>query len=126
MCLFFLQTKGCQKWYIDSVKQGPGLAIHVKADYLLIDTFDKTLRLGLLGYHSSRSIRRFVEKCHNRNLEAWLVGSIAKDELPRLWNARVDVICIRGAVRKKGSGPGRLGEVNAKLANELADTMLTQ
>lgn len=111
------------KWYIDPIKQGPELAEHMKADGLLVDTFDKTLGMGLMDYYTLADIRRFVKKCHDRNLEAWLAGSIAKDELTDLWEAGVDVVCIRGAACKKGTGPGRFGEVDTKLVKELVATI---
>ncbi len=111
------------KWYVDPLKQGPDLAKYMKADGLLIDTFDKTLGMGLMDYYSLADIKRFVKKCHSRNLEAWLAGSIAKEELSELWEAGVDVICIRGAACKKGTGPGRFGAVSVKLVKELAATI---
>ena len=111
------------KWYIDPIKQGPDLAKHMKADGLLIDTFDKGFGMGLMDYYKLADIRRFVKKCHDRKLEAWLAGSIGIDELPGLWEAGVDVICVRGAACKKGTGPGRFGEVNTKLVKELVNTI---
>ena len=110
-------------WYIDPIRQGPELAAHMKADGLLIDTFDKGQGHGLLDYYSLADIRRFVRKCHNRKLEAWVAGSIGVDELPGLWAARVDVVCVRGAACKKGAGPGRFGEISAALVRELAATI---
>jgi hypothetical protein len=111
------------KWYIDPIKEGPELAAHMKADGLLIDTFDKGLGYGLLNYYKLADIRRFVQKCHDRKLEAWLAGSIVLDELPGLWSAGVDVICVRGAACEKGSGPGRFGEVSTDLVRELVGTI---
>ena len=110
-------------WYIDPIKQGPDLAAHMKADGLLVDTFDKGLGMGLLDYYSLRDMRRFVKKCHERKLEAWIAGSIGKDELPSLWDAGVDVICIRGAACRPGTGPGRFGEVKTQLVKHLAATI---
>ena len=111
------------KWYIDPIKQGPDLAKYMKADGLLIDTFDKGTGLGLMDYYTLADIRKFVKKCHDRKLEAWLAGSIAKEELPELWQAGADVICIRGAACKKGTGPGRFGEVSTALVRELVATI---
>jgi hypothetical protein len=111
------------KWYIDPIKQGPELAVKMKADGLLIDTFDKALGLGLMNYFTVEDIKKFVKKCHNRNIEAWLAGSIGKDKLPDLWRAGVDVICVRGAACKPGTGPGRFGEVDTKLVRELVNTI---
>jgi len=111
------------KWYIDPIKQGPDLANRMKADGLLVDTFDKTLGLGLLDYYTISGIKRFVKRCHDRNLEAWLAGSIGKEELPGLWRTGVDVICVRGAACKQGTGPGRFGAISSKLVKELVDTI---
>lgn len=110
-------------WYIDPIKQGPDLAAHMKADGLLVDTFDKGLGMGLLDYYGFKDIRRFVKKCHGRKLEAWIAGSIGKEELPGLWDAGVDVICIRGAACEPGTGPGRFGEVSTALVKELVGTI---
>ena len=111
------------KWYIDPIGQGPDLAAHMGGDGLLIDTFDKGLGYGLLDYCKLADIRRFVRKCHDRKLEAWLAGSIGLDELPGLWETGVDVICVRGAACEKGSGPGRFGEVSTELVKELVGTI---
>jgi uncharacterized protein (UPF0264 family) len=111
------------RWYIDPIKDGPDLARHMRADGLLVDTFDKTLGMGLLDYYTLADIKRFVTKCHDRGLEAWLAGSISKEELPDLWEAGADVICIRGAACKQGTGPGRFGEVSAVLVKELVSTI---
>lgn len=111
------------KWYIDPIKQGPDLAKHMKADGLLVDTFDKGSGKGLLDYYTLGDIRRFVKKCHDRKLEAWLAGSIAKEELPDLWGTGADVICIRGAACKPGTGPGRFGEVSTALVRDVVATI---
>jgi hypothetical protein len=111
------------KWYIDPIKQGPDLAANMRADGLLVDTFDKGMGKGLMDYYSLADIRRFAEKCHKLRLEAWLAGSIGLDELPGLWEAGVDVICVRGAACEKGKGPGRFGKVKASIVRELVKTM---
>jgi (5-formylfuran-3-yl)methyl phosphate synthase len=111
------------KWYIDPIEDGPELAKHMKADGLLIDTFDKGFGMGLMDYYSLTDVRRFVKKCHNRKLEAWLAGSIGLEELPGLWEAGVDVICVRGAACNKGTGPGRFGEISTDLVRELVATI---
>jgi uncharacterized protein (UPF0264 family) len=112
-----------RKWYIDPIKQGPELAKHMKADGLLIDTFDKSIGLRLMDYYTLSDIKRFVKKCHDRKLEAWLAGSISKEELPELWRTGVDVICVRGAACKKGTGPGRFGQVSTSLVRQLVSTI---
>lgn len=111
------------KWYINPIKDGPNLAKHMKADGLLIDTFDKSLGMGLMDYYTLADIKRFVAKCHKRNLEAWLAGSIIKEELPELWKAGADVICVRGAACKPGTGSGRFGQVSTPLVRQLVSTI---
>jgi uncharacterized protein (UPF0264 family) len=111
------------KWYIDPIKDGPELSKLMKADGLLIDTFDKGFGMGLMDYYTLDDIRRFVKKCHDRELEAWLAGSIGLEELPGLWAAGVDVVCVRGAACKKGTGPGRFGEISTALVRDLVSTI---
>lgn len=111
------------KWYIDPIKDGPDLAKHMKANGLLIDTFDKDFGMGLMDYYKLADIRRFVKKCHDRKLEAWLAGSIGLEELPELWKAGADVICVRGAACKPGTGPGRFGQVSIPLVRQLVSTI---
>ncbi|MCX5826735.1 MAG: hypothetical protein NTV58_01865 [Deltaproteobacteria bacterium] len=111
------------KWYIDPIEDGPELAKHMKADGLLIDTFDKGFGMGLMDYYALTDIKHFVKKCHDFKLEAWLAGSIGLEELPELWMAGIDVICVRGAACNKGKGPGRFGEVNSSLVRELVSTI---
>lgn len=81
----------------DPVKEGPKLAKEIKADGILIDTFNKKSEGTLLDLLSITDIRHFVEKCHVLKKEAWIAGSISDHELPKLWKTGVDVICIRGA-----------------------------
>jgi len=111
------------KWYIDPIKDGPGLARHMKADGLLVDTFDKGLGMGLLDYYTLADIKHFVTECHRRGLEAWVAGSIGKEELPELWLTGVNVVCVRGAACKPGTGPGRFGEISAALVRNLVATI---
>jgi uncharacterized protein (UPF0264 family) len=115
--------KRLAKWYIHPIEEGPELAHHMKADGLLIDTFDKGFGMGLMDFYVLTDIRRFVKKCHSRKLEAWLAGSIGLEELPELWAAGVDVICVRGAACNKGKGPGRFGEIETALVKELVATI---
>jgi hypothetical protein len=95
----------------------------MKPDGLLIDTFDKGFGKGLMDYYTFADIKQFVKKCHDRKLEAWLAGSIGLEELPGLWAAGVDVICVRGAACNRGKGPGRFGEIDTTLVKELVNTI---
>ncbi len=111
------------QWYIDPLEDGPALAKHMRADGLLVDTFDKTMGMGLMDYYTLDQIKRLVTKCHRLSLEAWVAGSIGKEELPGLWAVGVDVVCVRGAACQKGTGPGRFGEVTSDLVRELVATI---
>ena len=111
------------RWYIDPIKDGPDLADHMKADGLLIDTYDKGIGMGLLDYYKLRDIEEFIAKCHDRRLEAWVGGSITRDELPGLWSMGVDAVCVRGAACEPGTGPGRFGQISAAMVRELVATI---
>ncbi|GBD97688.1 hypothetical protein BMS3Abin06_02589 [bacterium BMS3Abin06] len=69
-----------------------------------------------------KDITHFVKECHKHKKEAWIAGSIKKDELPDLWATDVDVICVRGAACVQKDN-GRFGEVQAKIVAELVKTM---
>lgn len=111
------------RWYIDPIKDGPDLAAHMRAEGLLVDTYDKGIGMGLLDYYKLDAIEAFVVKCHDRGLEAWVGGSISKEELPGLWAVGVDAVCVRGAACQPGTGPGRFGQVSATLVKELVSTI---
>jgi uncharacterized protein (UPF0264 family) len=111
------------RWYIDPIKDGPDLAAHLRADGLLVDTYDKGIGMGLLDYYKLDDVEQFTVKCHDRGLEAWVGGSIGKEELPGLWAVGVDVVCVRGAACQPGTGPGRFGHVSATLVRELVSTI---
>ncbi len=111
------------RWYIDPIKDGPDLADHMRADGLLIDTYDKGIGMGLLDYYKLADIEEFVARCHERGLAAWVGGSIGKDELAGLWQTGVDAVCVRQAACEPGTGPGRFGQVSAALVRELVATI---
>jgi (5-formylfuran-3-yl)methyl phosphate synthase len=111
------------RWYIDPIKEGPDLAAHMRADGLLVDTYDKGIGMGLLDYYTLGDIEEFIVRCHDKGLAAWVGGSIGKDELPGLWAAGVDAVCVRGAACEPGTGPGRFGRVSATLVQDLVATI---
>lgn len=111
------------KWYIDPIRHGPDLAAHMKADGLLVDTFDKGMGKGLMDCYALKDIRRLIAKCHKLGIQAWLAGSIGLEELPGLWQAGVDVVCVRGAACEPGTGPGRFGTVSTCLVRKLVGTL---
>jgi hypothetical protein len=109
--------------YLKPFKEGPDLANEIGADGLLIDTFNKSMGKGLLDYCTVDDIASLVERLHAMNLEAWIAGSITRDELHDLWSTGVNVICVRGAACLAGSGSERFGEVDKGLVNELVSTI---
>jgi uncharacterized protein (UPF0264 family) len=109
--------------FFDPVTDGPRLASAIHSDGLLIDTFNKGFGGGLLDYLSLRDVGRFVKAMHRQHREAWIAGSITKQELPELWRTGVDVICVRGAACDRAGGAGRFGNVRAVLVKELVATI---
>lgn len=103
-------------------EEGVKLIKEIKAEGILLDTFNKHVGKGLLDYCSISDIKKLVKECHRNKKEAWIAGSIKKDELPDLWKTGVDVICVRGAACEQ-KGNGRFGEVKAKIVKELVATM---
>ena len=106
---------------LDPIEEAPALATKVKADGVLIDTFDKTKGKRLVDYYSYNDIKMFVSACHRRHIEAWIAGSIIKEELPFFWEAGVDVICVRRVACKKGDD--RMARVRSFIVNELVSTI---
>lgn len=111
--------------FLDPFEEGVELIVKTKADGLLIDTFNKLTGKGLLDYCNINGIKKFVRDCHKNKKEAWIAGSITKEELPVLWATGVDVICVRGAACKV-SKVGRFGEVDQKIVKDLIKTMPKQ
>lgn len=105
----------------DPINEGPKLGQKVKADGILIDTYEKSKGKRLVDYYSFQEVSRFVKKCHERNLEAWIAGSIKKEELEDFWQTGVDVICVRGAAC--GKTDDRMGKVQRAFVAELVRTI---
>jgi hypothetical protein len=103
-------------------QEGPELVTKIRADGLLIDTFDKLTGKGLLDYCTIQNIKNSVSTCHKIKKEVWIAGSIALKELPDLWATGVDVICIRGAACEQ-KDKGRFGAVKAKIVAKLVATI---
>lgn len=109
--------------FFDPVVDGPKLARAVRADGLLIDTYNKSFGKGLLDYLTVRDVTRFTRSMHKQRREAWIAGSITLEELPTLWATGVDVICVRGAACDRNAGAGRFGDVKESLVRELMSTL---
>jgi (5-formylfuran-3-yl)methyl phosphate synthase len=100
---------------------GPALVQEIDCDGLLIDTFHKNIGMGLLDYYSIAQIQEFVKALHALRKEAWIAGSITKEEMPALWRTGVDVICVRSAACNKSAAGARFGDVTAANVAELLD-----
>jgi len=109
--------------FFNALGDSPHLVRDIAADGALIDTFNKSIGKGLLDYCGAKEIKYWVGRMHRVGKEAWIAGSIQKDELPALWGAGVDVICVRGAACRPGKGAGRFGEVTAAIVSELVATI---
>lgn len=103
----------------DPLTDGPRLVEAIDCDGLLIDTFNKGIGKGLLDYYDTSQLSAFVDQLHTLGKEAWLAGSITKDELPQIWATGVDVICVRGAACSGGSATERFGSVTAEVVADL-------
>lgn len=106
---------------LDPIEEAPAVAAKVKADGVLIDTFEKTKGKRLVDYYDFDDIAEFVKTCHRRRLQAWIAGSITKEELPSFWKTGVDVICVRSAAC--GKTDDRMGKVNEAIVRELVGTI---
>ncbi len=116
---FFADTKLAK--ILDPIEEAPALASKVTADGVLIDTFDKSKGRRLIDYYDYDDIKIFVRACHKLHTEAWIAGSIKKEELPFFWETGVDVICVRGAAC--GRTDDRMGRVKTEIVNELVKTI---
>jgi len=105
------------------LKDGPKLVKEIKCDGLLIDTFMKDIGKGLMDYYSTDELKRFVSDLHKLKKEAWLAGSITKEQLPALWKTGVDVICVRGAACEILNHAGRFGEVKKDIVKNILTTL---
>jgi uncharacterized protein (UPF0264 family) len=106
---------------LDPIKEAPALASKVKADGVLIDTLDKAKGKRLIDYFDYDHIQAFVKICHKHHLQAWIAGSITKDQLLLFWETGVDVICVRGAAC--GKTEDRMGKVRRDIVEDLVRTI---
>jgi uncharacterized protein (UPF0264 family) len=107
---------------VDPVTQAHRVAMSAKTEGILIDTYFKERGRGLLDWLTLRQLDTFVENCHKSNIEAWIAGSISKEQMAGLWKTGVDVICIREAATEKIVS-GRMGKVSEALVRDLVRTI---
>lgn len=96
--------------FVDSIS----LIRSIKADGILIDTYNKNRGKGLLDYCTLKEIRKWCTKLHALEKEAWIAGSITQDQLASLSNCGADVICVRGAACENLAKSGRMGDVTSR------------
>lgn len=108
--------------FFEPFADGPTLVREARADGILVDAFNKLTGRGLLDYCSADEIRSLAESCHEDGKEVWVAGSLTVEELPDLWSAGVDVVCVRGAACES-TGRGRFGEVSEQLVRNLVATI---
>lgn len=108
---------------LNPLTDGPSLAQESDSDGLLIDTYRKDIGMGLLDYYSVAQITEFVGRLHDLGKEAWIAGSITRDDLRELWRTRVDVICVRAAACEPRPGRDRFGAVRAHIVTDLILSM---
>ena len=108
---------------IDPLIDGPALAQEIESHGLLIDTYRKDIGKGLLDYYSLPQIAEFTHRLHAVGKEAWVAGSVTRDDLLQLWATGVDVICVRGAACEPRAGLQRFGEVQAEIVADLVATI---
>jgi len=109
--------------FLKPFEEAEELVVKSRADGILIDTFNKLIGKGLLDYCSLKEVSQFVKQMHRQGKEAWIAGSITKEELPDLWSTGVDVICVRSAACKQSNRIGRFGSVDVQVVRQLVATM---
>jgi (5-formylfuran-3-yl)methyl phosphate synthase len=108
--------------FFEPFRDSQELVSKIKADGILLDTFNKSIGRGLLDSSTTREIADLVTTFHDLKKEVWIASSITLKELPELWATDVDVICIRGAACEQRD-IGRFGEVKAKIVMGLMETI---
>ncbi len=78
-----------------------GNAIHVGADGLLLDTWNKK-NGDLLSHVNPSRLSAIVERAHQHQMFAAMAGSVRLDQIPTLVDCGADVIAVRGAVCRAG------------------------
>lgn len=103
----------------DPLTDGPRLVQEMDCDGLLIDTYHKGIGKGLLDYYSIEKVQDFVATLHAIGKEAWIAGSITRNEMPEFWATSVDVICVRSAACSGSTSGDRFGTVQSEVVSSL-------
>jgi hypothetical protein len=107
----------------DPLADGPRLVEAIECDGLLMIRSTRISAKGSSTYYNTSQLTAFVEQLHKLGKEAWLAGSLTKDDLHLLWPTGVDVICVRGAACAALPGNERFAEVRTDIVRELAATV---
>ncbi|MCH8012692.1 MAG: hypothetical protein IIA61_12200 [Candidatus Marinimicrobia bacterium] len=102
---------------------GPMLVEKINCDGLLIDTYNKNIGKSLLDYFTVKKLKQLVDDLHSLGKEAWLAGSITIEQMLKLWETGVDVVCVRGAACESIDEELRFGKIRTELVLELIETI---
>src|SRR2546422_3029976 len=81
---------------IDPLTDGATLAQEIGSHGVLIDTYRKDIGKDVLDCYTLPQIAEFTHRLHAVGKEAWVAGSVTRDDLLHLWATGVDDICVRG------------------------------
>jgi hypothetical protein len=79
----------------------PRVAYKAEADGVMIDVKIKNSESKLFNFLGDKELKKFVDEAHNFDLIAALAGSLDRQDVPRLYDLRADVIGVRRAVCSK-------------------------
>jgi len=68
---------------------------------VLIDTFEKHTGRRYADFYTLEDTRALARRAHDKHLEFWIAGSIAREEVAALLRCDVDLICFGGAARDR-------------------------
>lgn len=68
---------------------------------VLIDTFEKFTGKAYRDFYCVDETEALARRAHEKKLEFWIAGSIAREEIAPLLRCKVDLICFGGAARHR-------------------------
>ena len=98
-----------------------GVARELGCNYVLVDTFDKSLG-SLFDQWSWTEIQRLVEQVKSQGLRIVLAGSLGMSDIRRILPLKPHVIAVRGAA----CGGDRNGSLDPERVNELVSLVSNQ
>jgi (5-formylfuran-3-yl)methyl phosphate synthase len=108
--------------YFEPFEEGIELLRSIRSDGLLLDIYNRFSGRGIMDSCNAGDIARFSDNCHSLEREAWVSGSVGREDLPGLWQAGVDVVGVREAacIRRDDGVPF---EIRAEIVRELMATI---